>query len=110
MNIDRYMVNLFFEIKRNLPITLQKDLKISAPDLGDTMMTIYAKSDDENIKLLIEVFMERAGGKWLTKLAKKSSKPSLLKKIKTKKEIKPPSENTTKGKSKMIYRGQEVFV
>ncbi len=68
MNIDRYMVNLFFEIKRNLPFALQRDFKISNADLGDMMVKLYRSIDDEAIKRLIEVFLERAGDGWTAKL------------------------------------------
>jgi len=68
MNIDRYMANLFFEIRRNLPKNQQRQMKISSPTLGDDIIFVYKNSDDESIRLLIEVFLERAGEKWLKKL------------------------------------------
>jgi len=35
MNIDRPMVTLFFEIKRNLPFESRDAMKLSAPDIGE---------------------------------------------------------------------------
>ncbi|MCH2191011.1 MAG: hypothetical protein MK188_08820 [Gammaproteobacteria bacterium] len=60
MNVDRYMVNLFFEIKRNLPFHLQSGLKISSPTLTQDIVDVYNTTEDENIKLLIDRFFERA--------------------------------------------------
>lgn len=71
MNIDRYMVNLFFEIRRNLPSKHQQALRLSAPDLGEKIVAIYQQSDDENTRLLIEIFLERAGDNWIHKVTKK---------------------------------------
>lgn len=60
MNVDRYMVNLFFEIKRNLPQELQLNLKLSSPTLMQDMIDLTSNTDDENIKVLIDRFFERA--------------------------------------------------
>jgi len=58
------MVKLFFEIRRNIPQEQQSMLKISDPDIGHRMIELYRKTDDENIKLLTKVFLERAGENW----------------------------------------------
>jgi len=68
MNIDRYMVNLFFEVRRNLPKSEQAQMKISSGDLGEQMVAVYQLTEDENIRLLIEVFLERAGDGWIDKI------------------------------------------
>lgn len=68
MQIDRYMVNLFFEIKRNLPHAEQSEIKIADHGLGDLMLGLHAKTEDENIKVLIEAFLEHAGPEWLQRL------------------------------------------
>jgi len=60
MNVDRYMVNLFFEIKRNLPFQLQSGLKISSPTLTQDVVDVFNTTEDENIKVLIDRFFERA--------------------------------------------------
>lgn len=101
MQIDRYMVNLFFEIKRNLPPEQQSNLKISDHALGDTMVNLYQTCDDENIKLLIKVFMERAGEEWLRRIA---PKPGLLPNRAPSQKEKPAKRN----KPKRMYRGQVV--
>lgn len=62
MHIDRYMVNLFFEIKRNLPSEHGSDLKISDPELSSLMIKKHLSCSNEAIHRLIEVFFERAGG------------------------------------------------
>ncbi|MFT5571512.1 MAG: hypothetical protein ACI9FR_000429 [Cryomorphaceae bacterium] len=76
MNIDRPMVSLFFEIKRNLPYATRADMKIAAPDVGDRLLDIYQSSDDESLKALIESFLQRAGGDW-TKRMVSNKKPKL---------------------------------
>lgn len=102
MIVDRYMVNLFFEIKRNIPLQLQKNLKISATNLESDMVALYNSCDDTNIQLLIEVFLERGGCKlpenFMTdkKTKNNASKPEDVK-------------STKRKKTKMIYRGQEVY-
>lgn len=68
MNIDRYMVNLFFEIKRNLPFELRSPLKISNANLCDDLIDVYLSIDNEANQRLIEVFLERAGETWGKKL------------------------------------------
>ncbi len=73
MNIDRYMVNLFFEIKRNLSFELRDPLKISDPNLGESMLELYRTIDNDPIKRLIEVFFERAGDDWSERLGNKRS-------------------------------------
>lgn len=111
MNIDRYMVNLFFEIKRNVPHHQQTGLKISDPDIGSVMTSLYRETKDENIKLLARIFLERAGEKWLSE----ADKPKTLSKIRKRlskdslddlNSVAPPAAK--KGKPKRIYRGQVI--
>lgn len=110
MKLDRYMVNLFFEIKRNLPLSQQKDMLISSPSIGTIMTNIQQITDDENIKLLINVFLERADQNNSSDLAKSSRPPSLIKKIMS--PTIPKNIGSTKAvsnkKSQRIYRGQIV--
>jgi len=69
-NIDRPMVTLFFEIKRNMPFDARGDLKISSPVIGTQLVSIYQESNDKPLRRLIEEFMQRAGGTWVSKLSK----------------------------------------
>lgn len=69
MNIDRKMVSLFFEIKRNMPYEQREDMKIASHDIGERLIGIYQESDDRTMKTLIEQFMLRAGPKWAGKLS-----------------------------------------
>jgi hypothetical protein len=69
-NIDRAMVSLFFEIKRNMPFEARDDMKISSPIIGRELIAIYHASNDKSLKRLIEDFMRRAGGSWLATLNK----------------------------------------
>lgn len=75
------MVNLFFEIKRNLPLHLRDPLKISDPNLSDKLVSLYKEYDDSSIQRLIEVFFERADEEWSKKLnpSKKSRMLELIK-------------------------------
>ena len=114
MQIDRYMVNLFFEIKRNLPRRLQTDMKISDPDIGRSMVDLYRASDDENIKRLVEVFLERAGDEWVARIRPKKRFYRGLE-IATTREQKSKPQKTSKqkiskqkAKKQRIYRGQIV--
>lgn len=70
MNIDRPMVSLFFEIKRNMPANEREEMKIASPDVGDQLVAIYQDSDDKALKQLIETFMNRAGSDWAKQLSK----------------------------------------
>ena len=112
MKIDRYMVNLFFEIRRNLPLALQEEMTISNPSLGDQMVSLYRVVDDRNIKLLIKVFLQRAGEDWTAKL---SQKKRLYRGAEIAKSSPPkaPTQSvldlpSNKAKPKRIYRGQVV--
>lgn len=112
MNIDRYMVNLFFEIKRNIPASQQINMNISNPHLGKLMSKLYCQTDDENIKLLTQIFLERAGENWL-KDAKKSANSMTKRHSKgsnkeSKHRQKDGSVPNAKAKPKRIYRGQIV--
>lgn len=71
MKVDRYMVNLFFEIKRNLPPELGADLKISSADLSSAMINVYWSSDDNAIRTLVDAFFRRAGDEWYAQLQPK---------------------------------------
>jgi len=77
MNIDRPMVSLFFEIKRNMPFEQRDDMKISAPDVGERLVSIYRHSNNEALRQLIENFMSRAGTDWSKQLSP-SKKPKMM--------------------------------
>ncbi len=111
MNIDRYMVNLFFEIKRNIPTSMQPAMKISDPAIGETMVSLYKKSKDENIRLLVEIFLERAGDEWVSKIREKKrfyrgNLVAKAPKADSKRKNKPQSDIKKAGQR--IYRGQFV--
>jgi len=115
MNIDRYMVNLFFEIKRNIPIHQHGDMKISNPNIGKVMLDLYKATDDENIKLLTRIFLERAGDSWIKEADKKTSVTATLIKKLTRENVannvlseKSESSRGSVTKAKRIYRGQIV--
>jgi len=75
-NIDRPMVSLFFEIKRNMPYDQREHMKISSPNIGQQLISIYRKSGSAPLKQLIEDFMERAGDDWTDKLSPSNKKQS----------------------------------
>ncbi len=77
MNIDRPMVSLFFEIKRNMPFDERNDMKISAPDVGERLVSIYRGSNNQALRELIENFMSRAGSDWRNQLEPKK-RPKLM--------------------------------
>ena len=114
IQLDRYMVNLFFEIKRNAPHDCQQDMLVSDPNLGKNLSVLYQKVSDENLKLLIEVFFERAGPKWLA-LIKPKKTAQLLQKINSKAKIadkssaeqKENSDNSGQPKAR-YYRGVRI--
>lgn len=107
MNIDRYMVNLFFEIKRNLPYNLREPLKISSPNLGDSMLDVYTSIDNEATKRLIEVFFERAGADWVKKLrsVKGSGSLNFIGSSSDNKQTKAKVKPTIKSEKARYYRG-----
>ena len=112
MNIDRYMVNLFFEIKRNIPSDQQAHMNISNPQLGKLMSQLYCQTDDENIKLLTQIFLERAGESWLKDAKKEDSAATgrLNKQVEKEPLNRRPESSIRKSKAKpkRIYRGQVV--
>jgi len=111
MNIDRYMVNLFFEIKRNIPHQQQAELKISDPNIGEVMTALYRETKDENIKLLVRIFLERAGGKWASDADKPKILSNALKRLSKNDapEAKVDTSSTElRDKPKRIYRGQVI--
>jgi hypothetical protein len=112
MNIDRYMVTLFFEIRRNIPAQQQSEMKISDPEIGKVMSKLYRQTDDSEIKLLTKIFLERAGENWLKeadKSARSAAKPG-AKKVKRSIASKQPDNQgpETALKPNRIYRGQVI--
>lgn len=107
MHIDRYMVNLFFEVRRNLPKSEQAKMKIASAELGEQMVAVYNTSNDENIRLLIEVFLERAGDGWIDKIRKKKRfrGPITTNTSQQKKRI---SKTKKPKSSSMYYRGVKI--
>lgn len=67
-NIDRAMVSLFFEIKRNMPLDQREGMKISSPNIAQQLIGIYEESSNNALKQLIHDFMVRAGDSWAKKL------------------------------------------
>jgi len=78
MNIDRPMVSLFFEIKRNMPAPERKEMRIAAPDVGDKLVEIYQSSNNSALKELIETFMDRAGSDWTKQLGEAQKSDALF--------------------------------
>jgi hypothetical protein len=68
-NINRAMVTLFFEIKRNMPFEARDDMKISSPVIGKQLISIYQQSNNKPLRRLIEDFMQRAGAAWESQLS-----------------------------------------
>ena len=111
MKIDRHMVNLFFEIKRNIPSAMQAEMKISDPGAGDYMVRLHQETEDENIKQLSETFLRRAGDEWLAKIHPR-------KRFYRGQEIRQSESRTDTGEliykpirptTQRIYRGQIVM-
>ncbi|MFT5571288.1 MAG: hypothetical protein ACI9FR_000202 [Cryomorphaceae bacterium] len=112
MQIDRYMVNLFFEIRRNLPYAQRADLKIADSRIGNLMVDLHKSTDDQNIKVLIEAFLDRAGAQWTRKI---KGRPSHLwsKRADQALPTEPSTSESKKAKSKAdkkirYYRGARV--
>lgn len=68
MHIDRPMVSLFFEIKRNMPIEERDGMKIAAPDLGEKLVNVYRGTQDSTLKKLVSHFLTLAGSEWAQQL------------------------------------------
>ena len=99
MYIDRPMINLFFEIKRALPLEDQNEMKLSSPDLREQMVTLYKNTQNTQVKQLIEFFLRRAGHDWLAKI---NPKPLALNRLQLTKEINPKQNKPS------YYRGALV--
>lgn len=108
MKLDRYMVNLFFEIKRNLPLEQQRNMLVSSPDIGNVMTNLYQTTPNENIKLLTGIFLERAGDNWIKKAESKNIGASILKKLISNPSELADSKQVDPKKKQRIYRGQIV--
>lgn len=80
LNIDRAMVSLFFEIKRNMPFEQREEMKISSPTVGASLVKLYRNSSNKALKRLIRDFMRHAGDDWLAKIVKPKKAKRTLKK------------------------------
>ncbi len=79
------------------------------------MTELYQTTSDENIKLLAQTFLERAGDDWLKNAEKSnSSVGSMIQKLTTRNVSQEPKPDVSipdqarPSKSKRIYRGQVV--
>ncbi len=106
MEIDHYMANLFFEIRRSLPASQQSSMKISASDLGARMVDLYESTNDENIKGLIEAFLEHAGAEWSKKIEVKTKRYRGAE-LSMEDSRQPGSDERTKKKVR-YYRGARI--
>lgn len=70
MNIDRQMVNLFFEVRKNVPAEIRQGMKLSSPTLGSDLVAIFNIIDNDKVKFAIERFFKRAGDadNWLSEI------------------------------------------
>jgi len=68
LQIDRVMVNLLSDIKHNLPASQRKNIQVSSPTIGETLIELHQSSDDNNIKRLTSAFLRRAGKQWFERL------------------------------------------
>jgi len=69
MHIDRPMVKLFFDLKRQVPFEMQDQMKLASPQLGVNLVEIYQQSRCPAIRSQIEEFLARAGNQWQSKLS-----------------------------------------
>ena len=57
LKIDRSQASLFFKIKTLVSLNNRDKLKLSSPDLGDHLLEIYFKSNNDVLKGLIRNFI-----------------------------------------------------
>ncbi|RBP51755.1 hypothetical protein DFR28_1021188 [Arenicella xantha] len=96
---------------------MQAEMAISNPHLGDQMVALYRQTEDQNIKLLVKVFLQRAGEDWHAKVSAKKRRyrgAEVADSVTATTQNKRATEKTTtnmpqaRTKSKRIYRGQVV--
>ena len=68
MHIDRQMVGLFFEIRRSLPLSTRKNLRISESSVERKLIILHSYTADIRIKNLIERFLLLSGEHWMDKI------------------------------------------
>jgi hypothetical protein len=106
------MVNLFFEIRRNLPHVQRADMKIADARIGNLMVDLYKSTKDENVRVLIEAFLDHAGSEWSEKI-KEKSKNSWAKRVDNVLPAQPTahkinSKDANADNKKRYYRGARV--
>lgn len=79
MNIDRKMVNLFFEVRNNVPIEIRQGMKLSSPTLESDLVAVFNIIDNDKVKADIAEFFKRSGtaGSWLTQIKNSNQEQSL---------------------------------
>ncbi len=68
LQLDRVMVTLLFDIKRNLPANQHLELEVTSCNIGETLIKLHNTSDNYNIKYLTHAFLSRAGHHWLKEI------------------------------------------
>lgn len=93
-------------------MTQQQEMLVSSPNIGNVMTNLYQTTQDENIRLLAGIFLERAGKEWMKKAAHHNKPtPAMLTKLIDKASSLTQHGNVKevpKKKAKRIYRGQVV--
>ena len=59
LTLDKEMIDLFFEIKNDLPAAIQNDLRLSDASLLKKLMVIYQAATETKTKTKIEGFFKQ---------------------------------------------------
>ena len=60
MKMNRQLINLFYEIKRNLTPKNRAKFKLSDPKMADKLLVLHTRTKNLRLKYLIESFLEHS--------------------------------------------------
>jgi len=68
MKFNKIMVDTLYEIRKQQPIHIKPQLKLSTLNIGWLLTRIYDTTNNKQVQKLIIVFMREAGDHWLRQL------------------------------------------
>lgn len=68
MQYSKFMIDLVYQIRRNVPPETKSTVKLSNPDLLDNLLEVYFDSSNKSLRADIENLMALAGSAWIDTL------------------------------------------
>lgn len=116
MQYSKFMIDLVYQIRRNVPPHAKPTVKLSNPDLLDNLLDLYFQSNNKGLRADIENLMTLAGSAWTDTLRERRRRTEIKAPINAAQAAagqrssfsvatSPPEKPTNKRRS---YRGVQI--